>query len=141
MKYIIIIIIIGISEIALIGELYDLLGLKVMFLTYVSTTIIGAFVLYLYSSKAKYALKASKKLGRNFKKRIMKHGHRLTQKEIEKLKPSIYINAYIAAVVLIVLPGILTDILGLVIVLPHISKWYINREINKYITKTETKNA
>lgn len=141
MKYIIIIILIGIFEILLMEELHDLLGLKVMLLTYISTTIFGAMILYLDSSKVKKALKATKRTGRKLKKKTKKSGHIATQDELDKLKSTIYVSTYIAAVILIVLPGILTDILGVFIVLPYISKWYIKKEINKYIMKSEERNA
>ena len=141
MKYIIIILIIGISEITLTGKLHDLLGLKNVLLIYLFTTIIGAFILYLYSTKAKTALKATKKLGKKLKKKTKRSSYIPTQEELKKLQPSIYIGTYIVAVILVVIPGILTDILGIIIVLPFISKWYINREINKYIIKSKSNNT
>lgn len=141
MKYIIIIILVGISEITLIGELHDLIGLKEMLLVYTSTTIIGAYILYLYSSKAKRAMKASKKIGKRLQKKTKKSGYIPTHDELEKIRPSIYIGIYIIAVALVVIPGILTDIIGMTIVIPFINKWLINREINKYIMNSEAKNA
>ena len=141
MKYIIIILIIGISEITLTGKLYDLLGLKNVLLIYLFTTIIGAFILYLYSTKAKTALKETKNLDKKLKKKTKRSSYIPTQEELKKLQPSIYIGTYIVAVILVVIPGILTDILGIIIVLPFISKWYINREINKYIIKSKSNNT
>jgi UPF0716 family protein affecting phage T7 exclusion len=141
MKYIIIIILVGISEITLIGELHDLIGLKEMLLVYTSTTIIGAYILYLYSSKAKRAMKASKKIGKKLQKKTKKSSYIPTHDELEKIRPSIYIGIYIIAVALVVIPGILTDIIGMTIVIPFINKWLINREINKYIMNSEAKNA
>ena len=136
MKYIILILIIGISEITLTGELHDLIGLKNLFIAYVSTTLIGLSILYIYSPKAKKALKASKKSAKKIIKKTKKSGYIPTHEELKKLQPAIYIGTYIAAVILVIIPGILTDILGIVIVVPFISKWYINRELNKYIIKS-----
>ncbi len=141
MKYIIIIILVGVSEIILTGELRDLIGLKEMLLVYISTTIVGACILYLYSSKAKRAKKLSKKRGRKLQKKTKKSSYIPTHDELEKLRPSIYIGIYIIAVVLVTIPGILTDLIGIIIVIPFINKWLINREINKYIINSDGKNA
>lgn len=138
MKYIIVIIIIGISEILLFGELQDLIGLKNVLLSYVATTLIAAFILYLNSSKSKNALKYSKyskNSGRKLRKKTRKPGFVPTQEELKKLQSSLYVSLYIAAVILVVIPGVLTDALGIIIVVPFINNWYINREINKYNKK------
>ena len=141
MKYIIIIILVGISEIILIGELHDLIGLKEMLLVYISTTIVGACILYLYSSKAKRAMKLSKKIGKKLQKKTKKSSYIPTHDELEKLQPSVYVGIYIIAIALVAIPGILTDLIGMIIVIPFINKWLINREINKYIINSDGKNA
>ncbi len=86
-------------------------------------------------------MKASKKKGKKLQKKTKKSSYIPTHDELEKIRPSIYIGIYIIAVAFVAIPGILTDIIGMTIVIPFINKWLINREINKYIMNSEAKNA
>ena len=131
MKYFISIIILGIIEITTTGYLHDLIGAAKLVGLYIITTIIGAFFLYIKLPEAKKALISVKKIKKKLKKSMKKTGYKPTHVDLLKLKPSYYLSIYIPAVILIAIPGVITDILGIIMAFPFVSNWLIERSMNK----------
>lgn len=138
MKWILSIIILGIAEVASIGQLHSTLGLKDLVLLYVATTAVGAFFLYLKAPEFKSAMKATKGLEKKFKKKAKNSDYKPSPEEIEKLSPMMFIGLYVPAIVLIAIPGIISDLIGILIVSPGLSSWLVSRQINKAIGNAET---
>jgi UPF0716 family protein affecting phage T7 exclusion len=55
----------------------------------------------------------------------------------EKLSPMMFVGIYVPALVLIAIPGIIGDVVGTLMVLPGLSSWLVNYQINKAIANAE----
>lgn len=141
MKWIAFIIILGIAEIATIGQLHTALGTSKLIVLYIVTTAIGAFFLYLKMPQFKAAVKASKRLDKKFKKQAQRQDYQPTAKDIEKVRPFMFIALYLPALILIAIPGIISDVVGILMVFPVLSDWLLQRSVDKYATKINRNNA
>ncbi len=137
MKWILLIIVLGVAEIATIGELHSIFGTKDLVILYVITTAIGALFLYLKSAELKIAMKAMKGINKKFKKRAKDPNYKPTAEDIEKLSPMIFIGIYVPALVLIAIPGIISDIIGTLMVFPYLSNWLVGRQVKKAMASAE----
>jgi UPF0716 family protein affecting phage T7 exclusion len=133
MKWILLIIILGVVEVATIGQFQSILGTRNLVFLYIATTAIGAFFLYLKASEFKIAIKAMKGIEKKFQKRVKNPEYKPTKEEIEKLTPMMFIGMYVPAIVLIAIPGIVSDFVGTLMVLPGLSSWLLSRQMNKAI--------
>lgn len=141
MKWIAFIIILGIAEIATIGQLHTALGTSKLIVLYIVTTAIGAFFLYLKMPQFKAAVKAGKRLDKKFKKQAQRQDYQPTAKDIEKVRPFMFIALYLPALILIAIPGIISDVVGILMVFPVLSDWLLQRSVDKYATKINRNNA
>lgn len=141
MKWIAFIIILGIAEIATIGQLHTALGTSKLIVLYIVTTAIGAFFLYLKMPQFKAAVKAGKRLDKKFKKQAQRQDYQPTAKDIEKVRPFMFIALYLPALILIAIPGIISDVVGILMVCPVLSDWLLQRSVDKYATKINRNNA
>jgi UPF0716 family protein affecting phage T7 exclusion len=137
MKWFLLILVLGVAEIATIGQLHSLIGTRDLVLLYSFTTAIGALFLYLKASEFKVAMKATKGIQKKLKKRARNPEYKPTLKEIEKLSQMMFVGLYVPALILIAIPGIISDIIGLLVVLPGLSSWLVRRQISKAITNAE----
>ncbi len=139
MKWILLIIILGVAEIATIGELHSIFGTRDLVVLYVITTAIGALFLYLKSPELRIAMKAMKRIDKKFKKKMRGPGYKPTTKEIEKLSPLIFMGIYMPALVLIAIPGIISDVVGTLMVFPYLSNWLVGHQVKKAMASAEIK--
>ncbi len=137
MKWILLIIILGVAEVATIGQLHSLFGTRNLVLLYIVTTAVGALFLYLKSSEFKVAMKATKGIQKKLKKRAQNPDYKPTLEDIEKLSPMMFVGLYVPALILIAIPGIISDIIGIFMVLPGLSSWLVRRQISKAIANAE----
>jgi UPF0716 family protein affecting phage T7 exclusion len=133
MKWVLLIIILGVAEVATIGQLHSIIGTRNLVFLYIATTAIGAFFLYLKASEFKIAMKAMKGIEKKFKKRVKNPEYKPTREEIQKLSPMMFIGMYVPAIVLIAIPGIISDFVGTLMVMPGLSSWLLSRQVNKAI--------
>jgi UPF0716 family protein affecting phage T7 exclusion len=138
MKWIFLIIILGIVEITTIGELHSILGTKGLVILYIVTTVIGAFFLYLRLAEFKLAMKAMKGIQKKLKKRARDLNFEPTVQEVEKLNPMMFIGLYVPAICLIAIPGIVSDLIGILMVAPIVSNWLVERQVKKAIKNAKT---
>lgn len=89
--------------------------------------------MYLKASEFKIAMKAMKGIEKKFKKRVKNPEYKPTKEEIEKLSPMMFIGMYVPAIVLIAIPGIISDFVGTLMVMPGLSSWLLSRQVNKAI--------
>ncbi|MCP4492885.1 MAG: FxsA family protein [Gammaproteobacteria bacterium] len=137
MKWILLIIVLGVAEVATIGQLHSVLGTGYLVLLYIVTTAIGALFLYLKFSEFKAAMKATKGIQKKLKKRAQNPGYKPTSEEIERLSPMMFVGLYVPALILIAIPGVISDIIGLLMVLPGLSSWLVRRQIDKAIASAD----
>jgi len=137
MKWLIFLIILGVSEVAVIGQLHSMLGLYALIGLYIVTTAIGGVFLYMQYPEFKRSMKASKKIGKKFKKQFVGEECSLSAEQLEKLRPFFFVVRYGIAFALIVIPGVVSDIVGVVMVLPVVISYFINRSLDKAIAKAE----
>lgn len=137
MKWLVFLIILGVSEVAVIGQLHAILELYTLIVLYVITTALGAIFLGLQYPEFKRSMKASKSLGKKFKKQYTGPECSLSPEQIEKMRPFLFVGCYGIAFTLIVIPGIISDILGIIMVIPIVISFFINRSIDKVIAKAE----
>jgi UPF0716 family protein affecting phage T7 exclusion len=137
MKWILLIIVLGVAEVATIGQLHSLFGTRDLVLLYIVTTAVGALFLYLKASEFKVAMKATKGIQKKLKKRAQNPGYKPTLEDIEKLSPMMFVGLCVPALILIAIPGIISDIIGIFMVLPGLSSWLVRRQISKAIANAE----
>lgn len=137
MKWILLIIVLGVVEMVTIGQFHSMFGTKNLIVFYIATTAIGAVFLYLKVPELKAAMKATKKIEKKLKQRAKNPDYKPTAKEIEKFSPMIFLGLYIPALVLIAIPGIISDVIGILMVLPGLSSWLVRRQIINAVTKAE----
>lgn len=132
MRILFLIIIAGIIEILIISKLHEYLGLKNLILFYLSTTFLGLIIAWLFYSEYK-SKKSISHLGRGFNKRVK--NNKVSEEDERKFKLSIYCFAYVLGCILIAIPGLLTDALGILLLFPTISTYVANRYGNKTFSK------
>ena len=137
MKWILILMVLGVVEVVTIGKLHSILGTQDLVIIYIITTAIGALLLYLKFPEFKKAMKATKGIQKKRKKKFQDPNYRPTAEEIEKLRPMMFVGLYIPAVILVAIPGVISDVIGILIVLPGLSAWLVNRQINKALAHAE----
>ncbi|MCA0894908.1 FxsA family protein [Microbulbifer agarilyticus] len=135
MKSLLFLIILGISEVAVTGQLHSMLGLSSLIGLYVITTAIGGILLFLRYPEFKRSMKASKNLGKKFKNKISGKDHSLSSDQLKKLPPLFFVARYAIALGLVIAPGIVSDLVGVVMILPFITSYFIDRSVNKAIAK------
>lgn len=137
MKWILLIIILGVAEVATISQLHSMFGTRDLVVLYIVTTAVGALFLYLKAPEFKAAMKATKGIQKKLKKRAKNPDYKPTLKEIEKLSPMVFVGLYVPALVLIAIPGVISDLVGTLMVFPGLSSWLVRRQINKAIGNAE----
>ncbi len=124
MKYIALIFILGIFEVIVISKLHGILGLNDVVVLYVVTTIFGALVASVFFSKFK-AQKNNATFGKKFQKRIRED--RVTKTDKMKMTSLVYVATYIFGCILVAIPGLITDFIGMLLLLPPISNFVANK--------------
>ncbi len=118
MKYLIPIIILGISEVVLIGQLHSIFGLSKLVTIFIVTTLFGALVAW-FNYGAFREHKQNSNLGKNFHKRIKEK--RVSETDKNKMISLGYFAIYIIGCTLIAIPGLITDIIGFLLLLPPVT--------------------
>ena len=137
MKWVLILFVLGVVEVVTIGKLHSLFGTRDLVIIYIITTAIGAFLLYLKFSEFKTAMKATNGIQKKHKKKLNNPHYKPTVEEIEKLRPMMFVGLYVPAVILVAVPGVISDLIGILIVMPGISAWLVRRQINKALAHAE----
>lgn len=138
MKWIIYIFTLGLSEVLTITYLHNYLGMLYLIVLYVATTVIGATLLLLQYPRFRLAFHKMNKLEKKFRNKLKDPEYKATSEEIETLKPMLYVSIYVMSAILVAIPGIITDFVGLFMVIPAVSSHLINRQITKTISHAET---
>ena len=131
MKWLIYLALIGVIEVSVIGKLHGILGFYKLIGVYITTTLIGAIFLVLQLQEFRKSWKYMKKLEKKSLKKFKDKNYKLTVEELEKAQPMLFFMIYSYAVVLIAIPGIVSDIIGIIIVIPFISNYYLEFKMNK----------
>lgn len=138
MKWILALIVLGVAEVATIGQVHSVLGTRNLVLLYIVTTAIGAVLLYLKSSEFTAAMKAMRGLEGGLREKAKEPEYKPTPEEVEELSPMLFIGLYVPALVLIAIPGLIGDLIGIFMVLPGVSSWLIKRQ--KYKAMSRVRN-
>ncbi len=120
MKYIIPIIILGFLEVVLVSKLHGAYGLTNVVIVYALTTFTGALIAWLFYSSFK-THKSNSGLGKNFQKRVREK--RVSEKDKIKMVSLAYCAAYIIGCVMVAIPGLITDVLGILLLLPPVTNF------------------
>ena len=135
MKWLIYLAILGVVEVAVIGKLHEVLGFYKLIGLYLVTTIIGAVFLLVQLPAFRQALKFMRKLEKGSIKKFKRPDYQPTADDIEEMRPLLFFTLYAFAAVHIIIPGIVTDFIGMLLIVPFISNAYINHKIDKMIQK------
>ena len=138
MKWAISLVLLGIAEVYTISELHGFFGTAKLVSFYIATTAIGAIFLYIQLPLFRESMKAMKGIEKKFKKKIKKQGYELTPEDYQKAKPMLFLSIYVFGFVLIAIPGVLSDIIGTIIVFPYFSKLLLEYKMRKVVEKSET---
>lgn len=125
------------AEIATIGQLHELLGTLNLVIVYVLTTLIGAFFLFLKLPRFRESMNLMKKAEKKFKKKFKDPEVKLSPKEIGQYGKTIFVGIYFMACILIAIPGVVSDIVGILMGLPLLSNWALNYKLKNAVSKAK----
>jgi UPF0716 family protein affecting phage T7 exclusion len=127
--------IVGVTEILVTGWLYERLGPLNLISLYVATTALGALFLSVRFPKFRKMWRALGHYER--KRRAFGKGLPFTRDEWDAWGyPLVFWFTYIAAAILIALPGIVTDVVGVLLAVPVATNW-----LARYVERHTVKNA
>ena len=134
-KWLIFLAILGVIEIAVIGRLHAALGLYKLVGLYVFTTLVGAALLLVQLKKFRAAMQTINKLEKGFLKKFRDPAFRPSPQQVEKLSPLLFVTLYVSAVILIAIPGIVSDVVGMLLALPLVSHYYVQSNLRKAVAR------
>ena len=120
MKIFIILLVIGILEVVLVGKLHTLLGMESLILFYLGSTLLGAFIAFIFYTNYKLA-KNKANFSNKFQKRMA--DEKLSAADYSHLENALYCIFYWVGCLLIAVPGLLTDILGITLLIPDVRRF------------------
>jgi UPF0716 family protein affecting phage T7 exclusion len=135
LKWLIFLAVLGVIEIAVIGRLHAALGLYKLVGLYILTTLFGAVLLLMQLKKFRAAMKTINKLEKGFMKNFNDPEFRPSPQQVEKLGPLLFVTLYVSAAILIAIPGIVSDIVGMILALPMVNDYYVRSNLRKAVAK------
>lgn len=136
MSFVLILAILGISEITAISYLHDLIGLKYSIILYLSGNIIGGSILWFTKDMAIKNFHAFKNIDKKWKKRLKGEPKNFSQNDAKNIRITYEAILYVFACVLVAIPGLVTDIVGIFLAIPSIRGFIIELQINAAIKKS-----
>jgi UPF0716 family protein affecting phage T7 exclusion len=133
MKWIIYLVIQGFIEVAVIGKLHGSLGLYGLMGLYLVTTIFGAVFLVIQLPRFRRSWKFMRDMEKGKFQALKNPDHKPTAEELEKIRPLLFFTLYFFAAVHIAIPGIVSDFVGMIMVIPVLSNRYLDYKISKMI--------
>jgi UPF0716 family protein affecting phage T7 exclusion len=124
MKYLIPIIILGFLEVVLISKLHEAYGLSNVVIVYSVTTFSGALIAWLFYSSFKNH-KSNSELGKKFQKRVREN--RVSEVDKNKMVSLGYCTTYIIGCVMVAIPGLITDAIGFLLLLPPVTNFVASK--------------
>lgn len=137
MKLFLIIVCIGIAEILAISFLHQKIGLLNSIGVYVIGTAIGGSLLFFGREKLGSQFQKVSSVNKSWYKRIKKKPKTFTEKDAENIR---ILNApmlFILAVIFVCVPGIVTDVVGILLAIPAIRNSLIELQIKSYTRKSK----
>ena len=135
LKWILFAIILILVDILVTVELLSLLEPIAFVTLYLSTTIIGAILLFLRRADFKAARQVENVLTEAFKERANGIFNKTTTKDLEELRPMILVAIYMSAIIFIAIPGLVTDFVGILLATPFLSNWLVGRQIKRALVQ------
>jgi len=131
----------GVLELLVVVKLHQRFDLKMLVTIYLATTLIGFIFLKLMERQFYENKKTSKKTHKKLRHKI-KNKKILTEYEIQQFKFELTIMYFLLAFVLVIIPGLITDLLGVVLVFPGLLNRLIEKSIEHYQQNaSENKNS
>jgi len=128
MKLVLILLVLGVLEVVTIGKVHEALDTKGLVILYVISTLVGMFIAWMFYSDYKLRkgnLSLSNRMGERLK------DGKLLKKDIKELRLGTYCILYVLACVLIAIPGILSDLVGIAILFPFVREQISSRMYKK----------
>lgn len=125
--------VLGVLELLLVVQLHQWADVTELVLLYLLTTAIGFLFLSLLKNKLFRELdidtrkKARKKIHQKIKNRSV-----LDEHEQQQYKAQLTLMYFMLAWVLIFVPGLITDLLGMLMVIPGLMNWIVDKSIIGY---------
>lgn len=135
LKWALLIIFLTVVDVLATLELLTILEPVELIVLYFLTTIAGAFLLFLRRADFKASRQfAETELAEAFRERASGIFRRPTAKDFESLRPLILVGGYyVPAIILIAIPGVLSDLVGILLATPAVSNQLVDRQIKKGI--------
>lgn len=124
MKLLVAALVVGVLEIYLVGELHGFMETMDLLLLYIGLTCIGAMIAWLNYSRFKLEM-AKAEFPNKFSKRV--RDGVVSENDLAKLDHAGYVFVYVVGCVFIAIPGIVTDLLGVLFVLPPVTSFFGRR--------------
>lgn len=128
MKWVALTFFVGITELWSTSLLHEILGTTKLIQLYVLTTVVGMLFLGFRLSEFKKAMESVEKFRKNQKGKKMGMQHWSTEQFKPILKPMAFCIIYVCSSILIAVPGIVTDVIGVLLILP-ITTNYLTRKV------------
>jgi UPF0716 family protein affecting phage T7 exclusion len=138
MKWLVYLVVLGFVEVVAIGKLHGQIGIYHLIGLYLLTTIIGAVFLLIQLPRFRRSWIFMKQLDKGTREDLKKFGDpdfKPSAGEIEQLRPMLFFMLYFIAAAHIAIPGLVSDVIGIVLVVPFISNAYLNQRISKAVRK------
>jgi len=127
MKLIFKILLVSVVEVWVYTFLYDTLGFSKLATLYLATTVLGAVMLSIRFPTYHAALNTTKKIYAKWQEKKQDPEFSPSADDGDKIKNMGFIFVYLFALALIVVPGIVTDTIGMALLIPAISNRYVER--------------
>ncbi|MCP3852783.1 MAG: FxsA family protein [Gammaproteobacteria bacterium] len=128
MRYFLIVLVAGIVEVVTIGKIHEAIDTKGLVILYVCSTLVGVLLAWLFYSDFK-SKNGKWNFGKKMGKRLTKNN--LSEKDKNDIRIATYCFIYVFACILIGIPGILSDLLGITLILPFVRNWISLRMSDK----------
>ncbi len=135
LKWILFAIIIIFVDILVTVELLSSLEPIAFVVLYLSTTVIGAILLFLRRADFKAARQVNNVLTEAFKERVNGIFNKTTNRDLEDLRPMMLVAIYMLAIIFIAIPGLVTDLVGILLATPFLSNWLVGIQIKRTLAE------
>ena len=133
MKYFIFFILIGVAEIFAIISLHQEVGFLNSIYIYLAGTVFGGVLIYRDWGVEVAKFKQAGSMDRDWLQSISENPQSFSEYDADKLRPLYESFIFFAAVVCICIPGIVTDILGILMAITPLRRQFAQISINRHV--------
>lgn len=127
MKLIFYILTVIVIEVWVFSYFHEILGFSKLAALCLATTVLGVVMLFIRYPEFRTAKNAINKLDTKWQEKLKDPEYSPSAYDNETVKQMVFVYVYIPALVLIIIPGIITDTIGMLLLIPAISNRYVEK--------------